>query len=152
MIGKIKSLLFDTAAAEAVDEDANADGSLAAALLIQAALADGTFSDAERDVVRGILIRDHGATDPEAETLMTDVEARVRDSAQMFGFTSAINQSFSFEQKIGLMETLWEVVLADGVIDSHEGTLMRRLAGLLHVPDRDSAVARQRVQARLGIG
>ncbi|MEQ8665454.1 MAG: TerB family tellurite resistance protein [Rhodospirillales bacterium] len=149
MIGKIKSLLFDQAAAETADEDTNADGSLTAALLIQAALADGTFSDEERDVIRGILVRDHGADKAEAAELMNDVEARVRDSAQMFGFTSAVNRNFSFEQKIGLMETLWEVVLADGIIDSHESTLMRRLAGLLHVPDRDSAVARQRVQARL---
>ena len=34
---------------------------------------------------------------------------------------------------------LWQVVLADGVIDDHESALMRRLAGLIHVEDADSA-------------
>lgn len=151
MIGKIKSLLFDKQAAEDVAAEADDDGSLAAALLIQAALADGDFSSEERAVISAILIRDHGATEAEANDLIREIEINVLESVQMFGFTSAVNDKLDFDQKIALMETLWEVVLADGIIDSHESTLMRRLAGLLHVPDRDSAHARQRVQARLGI-
>lgn len=149
MLARIKSLLFDEAADAESASDDDSDGSLAVALMIQAALADGEFSADERGVIERVLMRDHGATEAEAEALIDTVEANVRDSVQMFGFTSAVNQALDFDRKVALMETLWEVILADGVIDSHEAVLMRRLAGLLHVPDHDSALARQRVQSRL---
>jgi len=147
MLSRIKSLLFESENADAVATD-DGGSDVAAALLIQAALIDGHFSDEERDAIRTILVRDHGASADEADDIMAQAEARVRESAQMFGLTSAINRAMDHDAKISLMETLWEVVLADGVVDAHEGTLMRRLAGLLHVPDRDSAMARQRVIAR----
>ena len=47
------------------------------------------------------------------------------------------------------MEMLWEVVYADEVVEAHEAMLMRRIAGLIYVDDRDSGVARSRVRARL---
>jgi len=46
---------------------------------------------------------------------------------------------------------MWEVVYADGVLDDYEANLLRRVAGLIYVPDRESGQARQRVIARLGI-
>jgi len=41
---------------------------------------------------------------------------------------------------------LWQVALADGDRDTQEDTLMRMVANLLGVTDRDSNIARQRVQ------
>jgi len=46
---------------------------------------------------------------------------------------------------------MWEVAYADGVLDPHEDMLLRRVAGLIHVPDRDRAAARRRALARLGV-
>lgn len=149
MLARVKDLLFDGGTAEVpAAADAGADRDVVTALLIQAALADGHFSADERETVAGILVREHDADADEAAVLMDEAEAGVRESVQMFGLTSAINRSFDHDAKVALMETLWEVVLADGVVDAHEGNLMRRLAGLLHVPDRESAEARQRVVAR----
>ncbi len=44
---------------------------------------------------------------------------------------------------------MWEVVYADGVLDDYEANLLRRVAGLIYVPDRQSGEARQRVINRL---
>jgi uncharacterized tellurite resistance protein B-like protein len=60
-----------------------------------------------------------------------------------------IKAKFSLEERIDLMEMLWEVVYADGELHHYEANLMRRLAGLLHVSDRDVGAARKRAQARL---
>ena len=49
-----------------------------------------------------------------------------------------------------LIEKMWEIVYADGVLDDYEANLLRRVAGLIYVPDRESGAARQRVLARLG--
>ena len=46
---------------------------------------------------------------------------------------------------------LWEVVYADGELHDYEASLLRRIAGLLYVPDRESGEARKRVLARLGV-
>jgi uncharacterized tellurite resistance protein B-like protein len=48
-----------------------------------------------------------------------------------------------------LMETLWRVVLADGHVDPHEDQLLRRIAGLIYVTDRDRGLARQRAKGEL---
>ena len=44
---------------------------------------------------------------------------------------------------------MWEIVLADGARDAEEDALMRMVAPLLGVEDQDSALIRQRVEARL---
>ncbi|PKQ01791.1 MAG: TerB family tellurite resistance protein, partial [Alphaproteobacteria bacterium HGW-Alphaproteobacteria-12] len=60
-------------------------------------------------------------------------------------------RAYSEEERVGVIEKMWEVVYADGVLDDYEANLLRRVAGLIYVPDRESGQARQRVIARLGI-
>jgi uncharacterized tellurite resistance protein B-like protein len=54
------------------------------------------------------------------------------------------------EERIRLIEMLWEVAYADGVLDAEEDLLLRRVAGLIYVSDQDRVAARQRVLRRLG--
>ena len=67
---------------------------------------------------------------------------------QILGFTREVKDNYSYEERIALVEMLWEVVLADGRVDAHEAQLMRRIGGLIYVSDRDSAIARRRAAAR----
>ena len=53
--------------------------------------------------------------------------------------------------RIDLMEMLWEVCYADGVLHDFEAQLMRRMAGLMFVDDRDSGAARKRALEKLGL-
>ncbi len=64
-------------------------------------------------------------------------------------FTRAIKDAVPYEDREGVIEALWEVVLADGVRDHEEDALLRLLANLLGVNDRDSNLARQRVTTRM---
>ena len=61
-----------------------------------------------------------------------------------------MNDNFTPEQRIELMEMLWEVVYADNEVHEFEVNLLRRVGGLIYVSDRDRALARQRVAQRLG--
>ena len=49
-----------------------------------------------------------------------------------------------------LVELLWQIVLADGVVDDYEANLMRRVAGLIHVTDQHSGEARKKAEATAG--
>jgi uncharacterized tellurite resistance protein B-like protein len=71
-------------------------------------------------------------------------------SQQLYEFTRAVNDRFTPEQRIEIMEMLWEVVYADGEVHDFEVSLLRRIGGLIYVSDRDRALARQRVVDRLG--
>ena len=46
---------------------------------------------------------------------------------------------------------LWEVAYADRVLNEYEDSLLRRVGGLIYVPDRERGMARQRVRKRLGL-
>jgi uncharacterized tellurite resistance protein B-like protein len=67
---------------------------------------------------------------------------------QLHGHTNDIAQQMTPDERIHLIEMLWEVAYADGVLDPEEDLLIRRVAGLVYVTDRDRVLARQRVLAR----
>jgi len=151
MINRIRNLLFsaDTAALDPSDQEA--PEAAAAALLVEAALVDGTFDDGERKIISKLLVDRFELSAEDVESVIGDAEARVTDAVELHGFTRRANAAFDHDGRIELIEMLWEVVYADGVVHDYEANLVRRLSGLLHVSDRDSGAARKRVVARLDI-
>ena len=123
----------------------------AAALLVEAALSDGEFSDHERSRITHILERRFTLPEKLALDLLADAEAKARDSVEWHGFTKVIKDAYDQEERIKLIELLWEVVLDDEEVHDYEASLIRRLCGLLYVSGRESAEARNRAKARLGI-
>jgi uncharacterized tellurite resistance protein B-like protein len=63
-----------------------------------------------------------------------------------------INDNLEPEERATILEMLWEVAYADGVVHPYESNLVRRVAGLLYVTDHDSGAARKRVVERLRTG
>ncbi|CCQ75538.1 TerB family tellurite resistance protein [Magnetospira sp. QH-2] len=120
-----------------------------AALLVYAAHADGTFEATERETVARLLARRFELDAPQAEALIESADLRVGESVELYGFTRAAKDAMTHEERLDLMEMMWEVVLADGVVDDFEANLMRRLAGLIYVSDRESGEARQRAAENL---
>lgn len=123
-----------------------------AALLLEAAVVvDGDFDPHEREIVRRLLQRCFALAPDDAQLLIAAAERRVELSSQLFGFTSTVNSRLSRERKIEVVEMLWEVAYADGVLDPLEDTLLRRIAGLIDVSDHDRGEAKRRVLQRLGM-
>ncbi len=154
MIRKIIDFLADPSASQGAAE--NGDDSderqvAAAALLIEAAFMDEQFEANERSKITELLKSRFGLGDEEAGRLIDAAEQEVHDSSQLFRFTRVVNQRFSQEDRVELMEMLWEVVYVDGELHDYEAGLMRRIAGLIHVTDQDSGAARKRALDRLGL-
>jgi uncharacterized tellurite resistance protein B-like protein len=120
----------------------------AAALLVEAASIDADFDAAERARIIAFAENRLGLDTDEAHTLVAAAETAVGDATQLYRFTSAVKDNFSYDERVGLIETLWEVVYADGEADEFESQLMRRVGGLIYVTDRDRGEARKRVLAR----
>lgn len=121
----------------------------AAALLVHAATADAEFDARERARIEWLCEHRLELGPAETAALIEAAEKQVEDSVQLLRFTRTIKDGFSYEERVALMEMLWEVVYADEEVEAHEAQLMRRIAGLIYVEDRDSGIARSRVRARL---
>jgi uncharacterized tellurite resistance protein B-like protein len=121
----------------------------AAALLVHAATVDATFDPVERQRILEILETRLTLSVVESRALLEAAEEAVEDSVQILRFTRAVKDNFSYEERVEIIEMLWEVVLADGRLDALESQLMRRIGGLIYVSDRDRGEARQRAAARL---
>ena len=120
-----------------------------AALLVEAARMDDRFDDAERHAIQRILGERYGLSPWETAELLGAAEHAVDQSAQLFRFTDAVVQRVAVEDRVRILEMLWEVAYADGVVDPDEEVLVRRIAGLIYVSDEDRVGARHRVLRRL---
>jgi len=137
------------------DRSARAEGDelrlAAAALLVEAAEVDEGFTAQERVAIRRLLEARFGLSREAAQKLLQEGQRAAERSVQLFRFTQILNERASPEERLRLIEMLWEVVLVDGELDPLEDTLLRRIGGLIDVPDRERGAARQRVMGRLGL-
>jgi uncharacterized tellurite resistance protein B-like protein len=122
-----------------------------AALLVEAAYSDDNFDTTERGVIARLLERRFNLSHTDAYALLAASEAAASEAAELFHFTRTINERLTFEQRIELIEMMWEVAYSDGVLSEYEDSLLRRVGGLIYVPDRERGTARQRVLERLGL-
>ena len=124
----------------------------AAALMVEAARLDDHFEAAERERILGLLETRFAMSAADAEALLAAAERESDQTVEWQGFTRQIKDGFEYAERIALIEMLWEVAYADGELHDYEASLLRRIAGLLYVSDRESGEARKRVLARLGLG
>lgn len=148
MLGLLKSLL----GLSAPDRSDSPSPRLAvAALMVEAGKLDGRFDEAERRRALALLAHRFELDEAAAGRLLAEAETLNARSVQLVGMTQAVKNAFDQDQRIEVLEMLWEVVYADGHLHDYEANLLRRLAGLVYVPDQEAGAARKRVLARLGL-
>lgn len=117
----------------------------AAALMVEVAVQDGEFDEAERNAIERSLTEKLNLSGEDAEELLSQAEDKQSQSIQILSFTKEIKNHFDDEGREHIMEMLWEVVFADGEEDNYESNLMRRIAGLLYISDKKSGEIRKKV-------
>jgi len=152
MLKKIKQLIVDFQGHDIPDEALFHEKHLAsAALMVEAATLDGEFDEAERAAILALLQRAFELSAEDAESLINEAIAHHADATHLLRFTRAVKDHFDEDERIELIEMMWNVVYADGVLHDYEANLMRRIAGLIYVSDRESGDARKRVATALGL-
>ena len=115
-----------------------------AALLVRLAQADGIYAPSEAAQIDRLLAQRFALSPFAAAALRAQGEVLEADAADTVKFTRALKEAVPLEDRAALMETLWSVVLVDGARAAEEEAVMRMVASLLGLSDRDSARARQR--------
>ena len=125
-----------------IERDISASEAMAA-LMVRIAKSDDDYSITEIariDAVLGLLYQ---LSADQAAKLRQTAEALEAEAPDTVRFTRAIKEEVPYEERFDVVRALWQVVLADGARDAEEDALMRLLASLLGVNDRDSALARK---------
>jgi len=117
-----------------------------AALLVRLARADGAYDDTEKTRIDKVLAARFALGPFEVAELRNDAEVLESEAPDTVRFTRSIKDAVAYEDRKQVIEAMWAVVLADGNRDEEEDALMRMVAPMLGVNDRDSALARQRIE------
>jgi uncharacterized tellurite resistance protein B-like protein len=115
------------------------------ALFIEMAKIDETFSQAEMDAIVAILKEKYGLSAEHADELMALAEEELKSSVDYWQFARLINENYSTEEKIDIIETLWRIVFVDGKMDKYEHHLMHKLSNLLRLTHEQLIDAKMRV-------
>ena len=118
---------------------------LIAALLIHAAKMDENYTDAEKDIIKKALINLNKINANEADDLIKRAEKKENESNQIVEFTREIKK-YSMEYRLKIIEVIWKIVYSDGISDSYETSLIRRICGLLYIPDKENGIIKTKVQ------
>lgn len=122
------------------------------ALLAEAALRDDVFEEVERATIERILAQRFDLTPQATAELMQAAVQANAGSVELFSFVRRLIRDMDEDARVNVIEMLWEVAYADGVLDAHEDAMIRKVAGLLYVSDIARGAARRRVREKLGLG
>ncbi|MDK8872757.1 TerB family tellurite resistance protein [Paracoccus sp. SSJ] len=122
-----------------------------ASLLVRLARADDHYGKAEQQRIDQVLARRRGLAAAEAAERRAAAEMIEAEAPDTVRFTRTIKERVDLQDRQDIVAALWEVAYADGDRNADEESLVRLVAGLLGVNDRDSALARQRALDDLGL-
>jgi len=124
--------------------DKNTDLIKVAALLIHAAKIDENYSNQEEKIIKKTLL-ELGTKRENLENIMINAK-KIEDNAnQILDFTREI-KNMNQENKIKIIESLWQIIYSNQEADIYETGLMRRLAGLLYIDNKTMGDIKERIK------
>jgi len=136
MINSLKRFFNPPATSSAVDpgRDTEHDVRIATcALFLEMARIDEKFTEEEMDTVLSIMQEKYGLSREHTDALVAEADKELEESVDLWQFASLINENYSMDEKIEIIETLWRMVYVDGKMDEYEHYLMNKLKNLLRL-------------------
>lgn len=152
MLRAIQQFFEQNIATTRSNSDAEREHSLqlaTAALLFEMMRMDNEIDEDEKRLVRTLISQRFTLTDNETRQLIQLAEQEAEQAVDYHCFTSLINSHFLADEKIDIVEHLWQVAYADGQIDKYEDHLVRKIAELIYVPHSAFIAAKHRAAASI---
>ena len=113
--------------------------------------ADARVTEDERNMVMKTVMSKFKLTKEESNDLLRLAEEKIRKATGYYEFTSLINKGLTYEQKVKVIESLWEIAFADKCLDKYEEHMVRKIADLIYVEHKDFIEAKLRVKKNLSL-
>ncbi|WP_029058638.1 TerB family tellurite resistance protein [Stappia stellulata] len=117
----------------------------AAALLVHIVSVDGVVDDAERAALNDVLKHHYQLTPEMTADLIKAATRRDNEAVDLYGFTSVLKRSLEIEERLKILEMMWQLVYADGIVHEFEDNTVWRVAELLGISSRDRLALRRKV-------
>ncbi len=104
-----------------------------AVLMLDVALADKVFDQAELDHLRGIAQAHFGLGRDEAAELIASAKSEAEDLVSLHEFTQLLHNNLSEAEKAEIVGMLWQIAYQDGRLDKYENALVLKISDLLYV-------------------
>ena len=114
------------------------------ALLIHAAKIDQEYSSKEEEIIKETLLK-IGAEKNDLEKIISEAKKIEENSNQILNFTKEV-KGMAEENKIKIIEALWQIIYSNNEADIYETSLMRRLAGLLYIDNKIMADIKEKIK------
>jgi len=111
---------------------------------------DGEFSKTERENIISIIKKHYDLSDEYVVALLEASHEELKGRIDLWQFTNLINQNYSMEEKVRIIEAIWRVAYTDGKLDKHEDYLVHKLAKLLRLSHKQLIEAKVKVK-KLGL-
>ncbi|RLA48456.1 MAG: hypothetical protein DRR42_16735 [Gammaproteobacteria bacterium] len=121
----------------------------AAALLVEIMIIDREATNEEEMMIKTLLTENFDLSPAATKELIELAKQEVAEATSLYQFTELVNQHFSQTEKFNLMKQLWQIALADDILDKYEESLIRQLADLLHIPHSQFIRAKNLVKKEL---
>ena len=118
-------------------------------LLVEAASIDGEIGNDEINQIENILIGRLNLDKIEAKKILEQTISESEEQIEIWSKTNDIRKELDYEERLNILELMWEIVLVDDVLDVFEAQLMRRVSGLLYISDIDSGNCKKRAIEKL---
>ena len=118
------------------------------ALLLEMAHTDAEFSDIEEEEIKAIIQSRFGLSEDKVKEIIELSNLELEESLDLWQFTNLINENFSKDEKIKVIEYVWQVIYADEKVDKYEDYLIRKLSYLLSLDHKDMIDAKLKVKNR----
>jgi uncharacterized tellurite resistance protein B-like protein len=104
-----------------------------AVLMLDVALADKVFDQAELDHLRDIAQGHFGLDPDEAAELIDSARSEAEDLVSLHEFTQLLHNNLTEAEKAEIVGMLWQIAYQDGQLDKYENALVLKISDLLYV-------------------
>ena len=118
-------------------------------LLVEAASIDGDIGDDEKNKILSILVHQLKLDSLKAKEILEETISVSGEQIEIWSKTNNIRSELDYEERLNILELMWEIVLVDDVLDVFEAQLMRRVCGLLYISDVDSGNSKKRALLKI---
>lgn len=115
------------------------------ALFVEMARIDGMFTPMEMESILSILKEKYGLSPEHAEAIMAEAQKELDESVDLWQFSNLINDNYTQDEKIEIIELLWRLVYMDGKMDRYEHYFMKKLKNLLRLSHNQLIEAKLKV-------
>jgi uncharacterized tellurite resistance protein B-like protein len=150
MFDLIKTILGKTTEEKTPSSDSVQEAHIAlCVLMLEAAHVDGECSDEEMEHVVATLTTECNVSRQEIDELIASGQKERKDSVDLFRFTRYMNNNFTKDEKIAVMESVWRIIHIDAHLEAHEDHFAHKLANLLRLTHTDLIDAKIRAKKQL---